>query len=59
MIRDRELMSTRRYPIWKHHIDAAKEVLLFALTKNRDGSFSIQEKMIDVIFQEVSNYVSG
>lgn len=56
--KDWELMTTRNYPIWKHHIDAAKQELLQMLVENRDGSFSILNKKFNKAYNKISDYIS-
>ncbi len=55
--KDRELMPTRNYPIWKHHIDAAKQGLEQILVKNQDGTFSISDKKFDDAYNKISNII--
>lgn len=55
--KDRELMTTRNYPIWKHHIDRAKQGLLQILVKNQDGTFSISDKEFNNAYNKISDYV--
>jgi len=59
---DRELMPKPRnyYPIWKHHIDAAKQGLLERqgiLAKNPHGTFSISDKKFNDAYIKISDYI--
>jgi len=56
---DRKLMTTRNYPIWKHHIDAAKQGLFQKriLAKNLDGTFSISNKKFNGAYIKISDYI--
>jgi hypothetical protein len=55
--KDWELMTTRNYSIWKHHIDAAKQELRQILVENQDGTFSISEKKFNDAYNKVSDYI--
>ena len=50
-------MTTRNYPIWKHHIDRAKQGLLQILVKNQDGTFSTSDKEFNNAYNKISDYV--
>lgn len=59
---DRELMPKPRnyYPVWKHHIDAAKQGLLERqgiLAKNPHGTFSISDKKFNDAYIKISDYI--
>ena len=54
---DRELMPTRNYYIWKHHIDRAKQGLLQILVDNQDGTFSISGKKFNDAYIKISDYI--
>lgn len=54
---DRELMTTRKYPIWEHHIDRAKQELLQILVDNQDGTFSISDKKFNDAYIKISDYI--
>ena len=57
---DRELMPTRNYYIWKHHIDAAKQGLFQRqgiLAKNPHGTFSISDKKFNDAYIKISGYI--
>jgi len=63
--KDQELMATRKYPIWKHYIDAAKQGLFQRqgiLAKNivlgkPDGTFSISDKKFNDAYIKISDYI--
>jgi hypothetical protein len=63
--KDQELMTTRKYPIWKHYIDAAKQGLFERqgiLAKNivlgkPDGTFSISDKKFSDAYIKISDYI--
>ena len=63
--KDQELMATRKYPIWKHYIDAAKQGLFQRqgiLAKNivlgkPDGTFSISDKKFNDAYIKISGYI--
>jgi len=57
---DRELMPTRNYYIWKHHINAAKQGLFQRqeiLAKNPHGTFSISDEKFNDAYTKISGYI--
>jgi Predicted restriction endonuclease len=58
--KDQKLMPTRNYPIWEHHIDAAKQSLFQKqeiLAENPDGTFSISDKKFNDAYTKISDYI--
>jgi len=56
--KDREIMTTRNYPIWKHYIDAVKQVLLKQiLVKKQDRTFSISDEKFNDAYNKISDYI--
>ena len=55
--KDWEPMATRNYPIWKHHVDAAKQGLEQLLVKKQNGTFSISDKKFDDVRNRIANYI--
>lgn len=54
---DYQLMGTRDYEIWKHHIDAAKQSLRSLLSQNLDSTFSLKENISDNALKEIIDFV--
>lgn len=55
---DKIRMTTRNYPIWKHHIDRAKQWLLDnKYICEKDGKFYISSAKIVKIHNELSAYI--
>ena len=55
---DEVLMTTRNYPIWKHHIDRAKQWLLDnQYIYEKEERFYISSAKIDKIYNELSPYI--
>ena len=56
--RDVEKMRTLQYPVWKHHVDAAKQQLLEKkiLIDNTNDSFSLSLDSTDKIFEAYPHF---
>lgn len=57
--KDMVLMNTRNYPVWKHHIDRAKQMLLDSrYIYEHDNTFYINSDFVNQIYCLVSDYIS-